>query len=108
MKLLYFDCFSGAAGDMILGACLDAGLPFAELTQALGSLDVSGWDITAERVVKGGITATNFHVREHHAQHHHEHRGHDHHHHTLGEIKSSIDQSALSATGTTGRRGIPT
>ena len=32
MKTLYFDCFAGAAGDMILGAMLDAGLPFDELS----------------------------------------------------------------------------
>ena len=38
MKLLYFDCFSGAAGDMILGALIDAGLPLSELKRALGSL----------------------------------------------------------------------
>jgi hypothetical protein len=102
VKLLYFDCFSGAAGDMILGACLDAGLPFAELQQALGSLALRGWDITAERVVKGGITATNFRVREHHTHHHHHQEPHaheHHHHHTLAEIKTSIDQSALSTAG---------
>ena len=28
---MYFDCFAGAAGDMVLGALLDAGLPLAEL-----------------------------------------------------------------------------
>ena len=35
-KVLYFDCFSGASGDMILGALIDAGLPIAELREALG------------------------------------------------------------------------
>lgn len=64
MKLLYFDCFSGAAGDMILGALLDAGLPLAELKRALGSLGVEGWDVSADRVVKGGITSTKFRVLE--------------------------------------------
>ena len=34
MRILYFDCFSGAAGDMILGALLDAGLPFEALQRA--------------------------------------------------------------------------
>lgn len=35
MKVLYFDCFAGAAGDVILGALLDAGLPFDALQRAL-------------------------------------------------------------------------
>ena len=50
MKVLYFDCFAGAAGDMILGALLDAGLPFEELKRALGSLAVEGWDVSVDRV----------------------------------------------------------
>ena len=65
MKVLYFDCFAGAAGDMILGALLDAGLPFEELRRALGSLAVEGWDVSADRVIKAGITATKFKVHEH-------------------------------------------
>ena len=40
MKLLYFDCFNGASGDMILGALLDAGLPLDDLRRALGSLGI--------------------------------------------------------------------
>lgn len=102
MKVLYFDCFSGAAGDMILGALLDAGLPLPELKQALGTLGVDGWDVSAERVVKGGITATKFKVIEHGRHHHDHHHGHDHHHHhhhTVAEIKDAIDRSALSARG---------
>jgi uncharacterized protein (DUF111 family) len=60
LKVLYFDCFAGAAGDMILGALLDAGLPFEELRRALGSLAVEGWGVSADRVIKTGITATKF------------------------------------------------
>ena len=37
-RVLYFDCFSGISGDMVLGALLDAGLPLDDLTRALGSL----------------------------------------------------------------------
>ncbi len=100
MKVLYFDCFSGAAGDMILGALIDAGLPLAELRRALGSLGVDGWDIAADRVVKCGITATKFRVHEHAlaATHPAPGTGHPapHRHYHLAGIKKRIDQSALS------------
>ena len=94
MKLLYFDCFSGAAGDMILGALIDAGLPLEELKRALGSLSVNGWGVSADRVVKAGITATKFRVHEEQG-----HGGHRHHHHHLKQIKQAIDRSSLSDTG---------
>ena len=92
MKTLYFDCFSGAAGDMILGALIDAGLPLGELKQALGSLGVEGWDVSADSVVRTGITATKFRVHEagEPATHRHYH---------LAGIKKRIDQSALSPPG---------
>ena len=90
MKTIYFDCFSGAAGDMILGALIDAGLPLAELKTALGSLGVEGWDISAEKVVKTGITATKFRV--HDSSDH----GSTHKHYHVAGIKKRIDQSALS------------
>ncbi|MDP2319507.1 MAG: nickel pincer cofactor biosynthesis protein LarC [Acidobacteriota bacterium] len=64
MTILYFDCFAGAAGDMILGALVDAGLPFDELKRALGSLAVDGWDVSVDRVIKTGVTATKFRVIE--------------------------------------------
>lgn len=64
-RVLYFDCFSGISGDMVLGAFLDAGLPLDELKQALGSLAVSGYDVTAERVLRAGVSATKFNVHEH-------------------------------------------
>lgn len=94
MKTLYFDCFSGAAGDMIIGALIDAGLPLDALKSALGSLGVEGWDISAEKVVKTGITATKFRVHETAADHA---SGHKHYH--LSGIKKRIDQSALSEQG---------
>ena len=114
MKVLYFDCFAGAAGDMILGALLDAGLPFDELQKALGSLAVDGWDVSVDRVLKTGVTATKFRVHEHSHSgaglrapgsglHHHDHHGHEHHHHaphhSLKEIEAAIGRSALSDAG---------
>ena len=64
-SLLYFDCFSGISGDMVLGALLDAGLPLDELKRALGSLAVSGYDVSATRVLRAGVSATKFLVHEH-------------------------------------------
>ncbi len=105
MKILYFDCFAGAAGDMILGALLDAGLPFDELKRALGSLAVEGWDISVDRVIKTGVTATKFRVHEHalahpsHPSHpsHSSHSSHPHYH--LKHIFAAIERSALNEAG---------
>jgi uncharacterized protein (TIGR00299 family) protein len=80
-RVLYFDCFSGISGDMALGAMLDAGLPLAELTRALGSLALGDAHVHARRVLRTGVSATKFSVHEHKHDHAHEHRhGHDHDH----------------------------
>jgi uncharacterized protein (DUF111 family) len=63
-RILYLDCFSGIAGDMVLGALLDAGLPFDDLKRALGSLAISGYEVTTERVLRAGVSATKFRVIE--------------------------------------------
>ena len=63
-RVLYFDGFSGISGDMVIGAFLDIGLPFEELRTALGSLAVSGYSIAAEPVLRAGVAATRFVVRE--------------------------------------------
>ena len=62
MKTLYFDCFSGASGDMIVGALLDLGVDFEKLRGALESLEVSGYGMSATKVKKKGVMATQFHV----------------------------------------------
>jgi pyridinium-3,5-bisthiocarboxylic acid mononucleotide nickel chelatase len=64
MKLLYFDCFNGASGDMILGALLDAGLPLNDLRRALGSLGLDEYDVVAPRVLRAGLSATQFQLIE--------------------------------------------
>ena len=63
MRTAYFDCFSGASGDMILGACLDAGVELDDLRQDLAGLGVKGYTIDAGRVRKQGFAATRFEVR---------------------------------------------
>ena len=64
MRVGHFDCFSGISGDMVLGAFLDAGLPLEGLRAALGSLAVGGYTVDAERVLRAGVSATRFRVRE--------------------------------------------
>jgi uncharacterized protein (TIGR00299 family) protein len=62
--MLYLDCFSGASGDMILGALLDLGLPLAALKAALGSLALEYGDVGAEKVLRAGVTATKFRLHD--------------------------------------------
>src|SRR5688572_26987817 len=93
--VLYFDCFSGISGDMALGAMLDAGLPLEDLRGALGSLAVPGLEVTAERVLRAGVSSTKFSVHEHEPPGTHHHHPHRH----LPAIFKLIDQSALSSHG---------
>ncbi len=62
MKVLYFDCFCGAAGDMIAGALIDAGADFDSLCKALDTLGVDGYHVTAKKIDKHGVMATKFDV----------------------------------------------
>jgi uncharacterized protein (TIGR00299 family) protein len=58
----WFHCFAGIAGDMALGACLDAGAPLDEVTAILERLPVPGWGLEAELVLRGGLAGTKAHV----------------------------------------------
>ncbi len=62
-SILYLDLFSGASGDMLLGALLDLGLPLAALRDELGKMDLSGYELAAERQVRRGLSGTRLHVR---------------------------------------------
>ena len=62
MKTLYFDCFSGAAGDMIVGALIDVGADGAAVCAALDGLGLAGMSVSVEQTVKSGIQGTRFHV----------------------------------------------
>lgn len=63
MRIAYFDCFSGASGDMILAACLDAGLEIDRLREDLALLGVEGYRVEAQAVRKQGFAATQFEVK---------------------------------------------
>src|SRR4051812_14880939 len=60
--LLYVDCFSGIAGDMLLGALLDAGLPLSTLEAGLARLDLGGYRLEVQPKQSYGITGTKLDV----------------------------------------------
>src|SRR5215203_5220219 len=97
VSTLYFDCFSGASGAMIIGALLDFGLPIDGLREALGSLAIEYGEVTAERVSRAGVAATKFRVVEKAPAALSSAPSHKHHH--LKHIVAAIRRSSLSAEG---------
>ncbi|MGP4111495.1 nickel pincer cofactor biosynthesis protein LarC [Streptomyces sp. 4N509B] len=68
----WFQCASGASGDMLLGALLDAGASLDAVREAVGAVRTEGIEITTEPVRRAGLAALKAHV--HTADSHH-HRG---------------------------------
>jgi pyridinium-3,5-bisthiocarboxylic acid mononucleotide nickel chelatase len=62
MRAVYFDCFAGVSGDMIIGAQLDLGVDLQSLKEQLSSFDLGGYEIKSSRVERSGIAATKFDV----------------------------------------------
>ena len=61
---LHIDPFSGIAGDMFLGACVDLGVDLDAVRQALAKLPVERpYEITTQRVQRHGIGAVDLKVR---------------------------------------------
>jgi uncharacterized protein (TIGR00299 family) protein len=58
MRIGYFDCFSGASGDMILGSLIDAGLSPGQLREELKKLRIPKVRLKVKKVLRGGISAT--------------------------------------------------
>lgn len=85
MVVAYFDCFSGIAGDMILGALIDAGLEIPVLKKELQKLDISGYKIRTQKISYNNITGTdvNIDIEKTHV------------HRNLSDINYLIDQSGL-------------
>src|SRR3989337_2676413 len=84
MRIAYFDCFSGASGDMILGSLIDAGLSPKYLRAELNKLHLPV-RLKIKKVLKRGIAATQVMVE-----------GKDEKaHRDLGEMLNIIDRSHL-------------
>ncbi|OGP72316.1 MAG: TIGR00299 family protein [Deltaproteobacteria bacterium RBG_16_50_11] len=86
MRIAYFDCFSGASGDMILGSMVDAGLSPRLLRQELNKLHLPFVQIKMRKVMRGGIGGTQALV---------EGKGEKRHHRNLKEMLKVIDRSDL-------------
>lgn len=86
MKTLYFDCFAGASGDMILGALVAAGADADQLREQLRLLDVSNFDVSFNVVDRSGISSTRAVVATEDEKHHRH----------LGTILQIIERSRLS------------
>src|SRR5436309_13606339 len=71
MKIAYFDCPSGAAGDMIMASLVDAGVDVAALRAELARLPPLGREPTARGVRKGACRATTVDVVVHREAHRH-------------------------------------
>src|ERR671922_697267 len=84
-RIAYFDCPSGAAGDMIMGALVDAGAPFEALREGLHGLDLGSWELVRHEVRRGAFRATKVDV-EIDAAAHREHR-------TRGDIVAILGRS---------------
>ncbi len=87
LTVLYLDLFSGAGGDMLLGALLDLGLALDDLRSDLARMSLSGYELEAERRVGHGLSGTQLHVRDlaqaHPARH-------------LHDVRRLIEESTLS------------
>ena len=100
---LYFETYSGIAGNMTIASLLDLGADKEVLIKALESMEFGEYELEFDRVKKNGIDGLMFDVNLHHhkennckcggncktheGHHHHEHN-HDeeehHHHHEEG------------------------
>lgn len=86
---------------MMLGALVDAGLPLARLQSLLAALPLSGYELVAHQVTRGGLRGTKVDVlvKDDDAladDHRHPETGH-HHARNLGDIEDLLNRSTLSA-----------
>jgi pyridinium-3,5-bisthiocarboxylic acid mononucleotide nickel chelatase len=94
MRVAYAQCSAGVAGDMLLGALVDAGADRQAVFTALGGLGVDGYALTFERVQRCGVAATwaNVTIDDHDRD-----VGHEHEHRPARQIRKLLDDADLPA-----------
>ena len=88
MRIAYFDCFSGASGDMILGSLIDAGLSARLLREELKKLRLPTIHLKVKKVLKAGLSATQVIV---------EGKSEKKSHRNLKEILGIVERSRVEA-----------
>ena len=88
-RIIYFDCFSGISGDMILGAFVDIGVDLKKIQKGLRTLNLKGCKLNSRQVKRNGFIGTKINVvlnqtsqKSHHAR-------------SFNDIKSLIEKSDL-------------
>ena len=94
-NIMFIEPSSGASGDMMIGALLDIGFSFEELSEKLLLLPLDGYRLSAEKCSRSGIQSTKFDVHIGHERHHN--GKHEHHHRTFADIRAMIEGSKLSS-----------
>ena len=61
-RAIYFDCFSGISGDMILGGFINLGVDIKIIRKELQKLNIRGFKLTSRQVKRNGITGTKVNV----------------------------------------------
>ncbi|MDX6618254.1 MAG: pyridinium-3,5-bisthiocarboxylic acid mononucleotide nickel chelatase [Gaiellales bacterium] len=87
-RVAYVDCVSGAAGDMLLGALIDAGAGAERMAEHVRSLGVDGLDLSVGRATRHGIVARRIDVVMPHSEHVHR---------RLADMRALIDAAGLPA-----------
>ncbi len=75
-SVLHFDCIGGVAGDMLLAAMIDLGLPFSVVEEAIAALPIAGFRIRTEKTKRSTVDATRFIVDVAGEHQPHRHYGH--------------------------------
>src|SRR4051794_10035592 len=62
-NIAWFHCFNGVAGNMALGALIDAGASVDDITELVSRLDIAPFVIETSPVMRGGVSATYAEVK---------------------------------------------